>query len=440
MKLRWNCCVLTLSVLASLGLPQPARAQSAETIVTWNRILLATLVTPGAQPPTVFVTRPAAIVSVAVFDAVNSFDRLYQPYATQGNVTAGASRDAAAAQAAHDALVALFPAQRATFDAALVTSLAGIPADAARDGALVGAVAAQATLALRANDGWNQTPPPYCTPDASRLLAAHAAGECRRHLHPLPLRAGLRGSGRTSLPDGGAASPHQYALCDGFQRNQERGQREQHDAHGGSDADVAPMGRRQHDHHRAERVEPGLGDLARTRNLSGLDTARGFALLNMVVHDALLTSFSGKFLYGLWRPVTAIREAGRDDNPATEADPAWLPLLTTPPYPGHPGNMACIGSSEAQTMARVLGQDNIPFSVTWVVTNGPAVTRPYNGFRQLADEEADSRIWGGDPLPVRKPGQHGSVPTARRLRRRQHAATALSVEGRGLEPPPSRSG
>ena len=138
-----------------------------------------------------------------------------------------------------------------------------------------------------------------------------------------------------------------------------------------------------------------LGDLARTRNLSGLDTARGFALLNMVVHDALLTSFSGKFLYGLWRPVTAIREAGRDDNPATEADPAWLPLLTTPPYPGHPGNMACIGSSEAQTMARVLGQDNIPFLVTWVVTNGPAVTRSYNGFRQLADEEADSRIRGG---------------------------------------------
>ena len=154
MKLRWNCWVLTLSLLASLGLPQPARAQRAETIVTWNRILLATLVTPGAQPPTVFVTRPAAIVSVAVFDAVNSFDRLYQPYATQVNVPAGASRDAAAAQAAHDALVALFPAQRATFDAALVTSLAGIPADAARDGALVGAGAAQAPT-CRAS--WFQT-------------------------------------------------------------------------------------------------------------------------------------------------------------------------------------------------------------------------------------------------------------------------------------------
>jgi hypothetical protein len=139
-----------------------------------------------------------------------------------------------------------------------------------------------------------------------------------------------------------------------------------------------------------------LGDVARARGLSGLDAARGFALLNMAVHDALLTSFTGKFKYGLWRPVTAIREADRDGNDATAADPAWLPLLTTPPYPGHPGNMACIGAAESRVLTRLFGQDTIPFSVTWVMIDGsPSVTRPYTGFKELADQEAQSRIWAG---------------------------------------------
>ena len=79
-------------------------------------------------------------------------------------------------------------------------------------------------------------------------------------------------------------------------------------------------------------------DLARRSSLSGVETARVYALLNMAVHDAILVSVSGKFLYGLWRPVTAIREAARDGNPATEADPTWLPLLATPSYPSYPGN------------------------------------------------------------------------------------------------------
>ena len=62
-----------------------------------------------------------------------------------------------------------------------------------------------------------------------------------------------------------------------------------------------------------------------------------------------MTSFTGKFIYGLWRPVTAIREADTDGNPATEADPSWLPLLPTPPYPSAPGNMACVGAVESRT-------------------------------------------------------------------------------------------
>ena len=137
--------------------------------------------------------------------------------------------------------------------------------------------------------------------------------------------------------------------------------------------------------------------MARSTGWSGLDLARGFALLNMTFHDALMTSFTGKFIYGLWRPVTAVREADTDGNAATEADPDWLPLLTTPPYPSAPGNMACIGGSLSRVLrASRSVQDNIPFSVTWTgAGTNPSATRSYNGFRQLADQQAYSRIWGG---------------------------------------------
>lgn len=120
-----------------------------------------------------------------------------------------------------------------------------------------------------------------------------------------------------------------------------------------------------------------------------------FALLAVTHHHALQTSFTSKFVYGLWRPTTAIRAADTHGNAATAPDPAWLSLLATPPYPTYAGNMACIGASSAQLFARLWGRDNVPFTATWTGVNQPNVTRSYNGFRELADEEADSRIYGG---------------------------------------------
>jgi hypothetical protein len=52
-------------------------------------------------------------------------------------------------------------------------------------------------------------------------------------------------------------------------------------------------------------------------NLSTLENARLFALLNLAVHDAQTTSFVTKFKYGLWRPVTASRRADEDGNADT---------------------------------------------------------------------------------------------------------------------------
>ena len=92
-------------------------------------------------------------------------------------------------------------------------------------------------------------------------------------------------------------------------------------------------------------------------HLSLVETARLFALMNVSIHDALQTTLTSKFIYGVWRPVTAIRQADTDLNAATDADPMWSTLIPTPPYPSYAGNMATIGASAARALALALGTD-----------------------------------------------------------------------------------
>lgn len=387
---------LILMMLAALAaVPEPVDAQTFETVVRWNRVMLDAVVTPGANPATVFVHRPMAIVSVAMFDAANSFTRTYRPYATIVAPAAGASADAAVAQAAHDTLVALLPSLRATFDAALDASVAGIPEAAARDGARVGAAVARATLDLRANDGWNQPPPALTLPNLPGYWRPTPPANAAATFTHYPAVTGfVIGSGRRFLMEPPPAlSSSRYAAD--FNETKAIGSVNS----ATRTAEQTQMARLWHGVGTTT-TSPNLwnmvlADVARTRNWNGLDMARAFALMNMTQHDALQTSFTGKFLYGLWRPITAIREASADGNAATEPDATWTSLIATPPYPGYPGNRACLSGSQSRLLARLFGQDNVPIQVTWMVTGGTPVTRSYNGFRHLADEEAKSRVWGG---------------------------------------------
>ena len=105
--------------------------------------------------------------------------------------------------------------------------------------------------------------------------------------------------------------------------------------------------------------------MASDRKLSLIESARLFALVNAAMQDGVQTAQASKFVYQLWRPVHAIQRAGEDLNPATDADPTWMPLLTTPPYPSYAGNMACIGASSARALALYFGTNDMPFTVQW---------------------------------------------------------------------------
>ena len=393
--MRRQAYLLAFLLCSCLLRPQPALAQSAETIIEWNQALVTTLSTAGATDPNVFFTRPIAVLNVAIFDAVNSFGRVYTPYLGVVTVAADASPDAAAAQAAHDVMVSMFPSQRSVYDSLLATQLARVAAGPAQRGAAAGATVASAILQLRANDGWNRPPVSYTLPSLAGywqpVPPQNAAATFAHYQDVTPFVIGSRSQFMPAAPP--ALTSSVYATD--FNQTKQIGS--------------ATSTTRTADQTLVARLFAAVGtttsipavwlnltrDLVRARGLNGLDAARLYALVGVTTHDALLTSFSGKFQYGLWRPVTAIREAERDENPATVADPGWLALIPTPPYPTYPGNYACLASSATRVYARVFGRDDIPFSVTWTEANGPGWTRNYTRFTQLAEEAAMSRVYGG---------------------------------------------
>ncbi len=138
-------------------------AQPVNPVVQWNRNLLVIVRTPGAQPPTVHPTRSFAIMHAAIYDAINAIDRTHQPYLVRlDGVPRSASQDAAAAAAAHQVLVALYPAFKTALDAELQQSLAQIPDGHDKvEGIRIGQTVAVRVLALRTNDGSNAQPIPY---------------------------------------------------------------------------------------------------------------------------------------------------------------------------------------------------------------------------------------------------------------------------------------
>jgi hypothetical protein len=325
-------------LLTSFTTSRVASAQNPQVIVDWNQALLTSLGTPGVAEPTVFFTRPLALLHVAIFDAVNTFDRTYTPYIAFVDVPSDASRDVAAAASAHAVLSEMYPSQRQVYDALLARHTSGVSAAAAANGTRVGVAAARAALDRRANDGWNRPQPSYVLPSTPGFWQPtppqNAAATFGHYPNVAPFVIGNARSFLVAQPP--ALTTERYATD--FNEVKAIGS--------------ATSTTRTADQTLVARLFAAVGtttsipalwsnltrDLARSAGMNGVDTARLFALTAVTFHDALYTSFYGKFLYGLWRPVTAIRDAERDGNAATVADPNWLALIPTPPYPTYPGN------------------------------------------------------------------------------------------------------
>jgi len=370
----------------------PANRDGDPVVVTeWNTIA------EGAIPASAGVTLPRtyAMMHIAMFDAVNSIEGGYTAYHVRVPAWQGASSEAAAAQAAHDVLTALLPAGTATYDAALAARLANIHPLRAQLGVKAGREVAKKVLEWRSNDGWSTpqtfTPPALPgvwqpTPPAFAAAGFVQAGDARPFGLPTPYYYLPRRPPSLNSQEYADAVNEIKAI-------------------GGVTSTV-----RTAEQTLQARLWASVGyrnlwsgvwnqvtrSMATDRKLSLIESARLFALVNATMQDGVQTAQASKFVYQLWRPVHAIQRAGEDLNPATDADPTWMPLLTTPPYPSYAGNMACIGASTARALALFFGTNDLPFTVQWTGLTGNAdVARPFPGFWQLAEHQAASREYGG---------------------------------------------
>src|SRR5262245_8665693 len=148
---------MAMAILAIL-FTVPASA-SADAVVDWNAIAVQTISTSTPARPVTVIFLDVAMVQVAVYDAVQAIDKRFKPYHVEIPGASG-SPEAAAAKAAHDILVNLFPAQAVSLDATYAQYLLDHGLASNDPGVAVGETAAHGIIALRANDGRFPPNPP----------------------------------------------------------------------------------------------------------------------------------------------------------------------------------------------------------------------------------------------------------------------------------------
>src|SRR4030095_420787 len=97
--------------------------------------------------------------------------------------------------------------------------------------------------------------------------------------------------------------------------------------------------------------------LSEERHLTLSENVRLLAMMNLSFVDAFISAWNGKKTHNFWRPITAIQLADTDGNPATVPDPAWTPLLITPPYPDQPSGLNTVSAAAATVLAAFFGTD-----------------------------------------------------------------------------------
>ena len=375
-----SACYLT-SLLVGLAYTGTAAAvpASGDPVLFWNEVLLTgTPYNPGQQ-------RPAAMLNIAIHDAVNA--SLGAPdFGYLGVLaTPGGDTRAAASVAAHDILVKLYPARAAQFDAALVASLALVADGGAKTaGIATGGIVAAATIANRLNDhsfdvvtytpsglpgGWAPTPPgfgPPAMPQQATVTPYLMTSPSQFRVAPPPLLTSAQYTAAFNEVKeigaiGSLARTADQTLSAKFWATTQG---------------PGPW------------ITAAIG-IAGTKGLSTLENARLFALLSTSVADAITSVWDSKFYYDYWRPVTGIRAADTDGNVDTVSDPNWTPLIVTPSHQSYSSAHATISGAAATILELTLGNTD-PFCVTSL-----AATRCWANFGDAATDSVNSRLWAG---------------------------------------------
>jgi hypothetical protein len=378
------------SALATRANGNPVNGSNASgaIVIAWNKELLHIVKTPGAQPATVHPTRSYAIMHAAIYDAIVSITRDAPASVFSVNAPRSARADAAAATAGHDTLVALYPKWKAALDQLLVSELATIPNGASKQqGILVGQAVAARLIAIRANDGSAATSQPF--------VPGNQPGNYRPTPPKFPAPVFTTWGNVTPFVLNNAAQfrPDPYPALTS-------------QAYAQALNEVKSLGQnssttRTPDQTVIAKFWGGpiwntwneIAENAALAHHTNLETtARLFAALNVSFADSTIAFYDAKYHYQIWRPITAIRLADTDGNPATVGNPNWTPLAVTAADPSYPGAHSTISATGATVLSAFFGnQDQI--RVTSDVL--PGVVRTFASYNDVATEAGLSRIYAG---------------------------------------------
>jgi hypothetical protein len=370
---------------AALALAAPSIAR-ADTVTTWNNHANTALGVTAAQDARV-VHLHLAMVHGAVYDAVNAIDKSHEPYLVSTRIADPFdSKDAAAAAAAYRVLLFLLPAQEPVLTGHYNASLAGIPDGTAKTrGIAVGDAAAAAMIASRTADGRF---------GSFRFLVGMGAGQWRpvlpafvndlsawlKDVKPFLIRdpAHFRSDGPYPLGSRKYAREFEQVKELGSLTSTTRTADQTHAARYWAENQPRTFTRI-------------LNTLSAQKGLSLVENARLFAMTYTVAADALISVWDDKAHWLFWRPLTAIREAGSDGNRATTADPDWLPLIATPPYPDHPSGLAGLTGAVTEVFEEFFDTKRVSLTDT----NLGGFTRSWTSFPQMVEEVVNARVWSG---------------------------------------------
>lgn len=389
MKIRSLAVVSSAALVASL-----AGVAQADFVTDWNQIALNTIRSNNTPPPV--AARALAMMHGAVYDAVNSIDRSRQSYHTLVTPGGPSSREAAVAVAACDVLSAIYPSQAAFFVAQANAQLATIgDATARTNGANVGAQVASSIVSWRATDG------------ASTVVAPYTGG-----LAPGQWRPAADNPANGALPQWPNVTP--FAMTSGNQFRPAAPPALNSAAYATAFNEVKSLGSATSSTRTPQQTDiarvwkagantvtpPGMWNTIAQQLSSGAsldiaDSARLFAQLNVSTADAGIAAWDCKYAFPTWRPIDAIRLADTDGNAATDADTAWLPLLSpTPNHPTYTSGHSTFSRAAATALQRFFGTDSLAFIVT-NADDAPGVSLPYASLNAAANDAGRSRIYGG---------------------------------------------
>ena len=302
--------------------------------------------------------RAMALMHLAMHDTLNAIDRRYEPYAYTGP-DADAGPEAAAAQAAHDVLVALYPNERARLKTELA-KWASKPVS-------VGRKAARAILSAREKDGWD-------LPGTYEFKNEPGLYQTTPDWDGFMLQPGFRLARPLALKSSDQFRPPPPPPLTS-ERNQ-RDLREVRDASGAGGFAIWWM----------EFSEGSATRLARQlvteRQTDLWDAARMFALLMTSLYDTYIAVWDSKYEYNHWRPYTAIRAT---------IDPNWNSLLPAPPFPEYVSAHAGGCAAAFAILEKTFGS-NVSFTMKTLTAPPEMPERSFTSFDAAADECAESRI------------------------------------------------